>query len=69
MKEYVGNTNEYVKKCVKNVKESLPSYMVSGTSRPCKLTTVALGGTSGWGGPWRSKCELSLWGEEGEGKL
>ena len=57
IKKYVGNMKEYVKnleKYVKNMKESLPSYMVPGTSPPCKLTAVALGGTSVWGGPWRA---------------
>ena len=39
--------------------------MVSGTSSPGKLTAVALGGTSVWGGPWRA---VTL-GEEGESKL
>ena len=56
MEKYVGNIKEYVKnfkKYVKNMKDSLCSYMVSGISPPCKLTAVALGGTSVWGGSWR----------------
>ena len=68
IKKYVGNMKKYVKslkKYVKNMQESLPSYVVFGTSPPCKLTAVALGGTSVWGGPWRA---VTL-GEEGESKL
>ena len=55
MKEYVGNMKKYVKnlkKYVRKMKESLPSYMVSGTT--CKLTVVALGGTSVWRCPLRA---------------
>ena len=68
LKKYVGNMKEYAKNLkkyvyVKNLKESLPSYMVSGTNSSCKLTAVALGGTSVWGAPWRA---VTLGGGEGK---
>ena len=54
--KYEGICGKYKGICEKHVEilekyEGIcGKYMVSGTSPPCKLTAVALGGTSVWGG-------------------